>query len=170
MGKRRKFREFLSEFTSDPVPGPIINLDTGILYSNQLHKGLSSYTRGQKVSLGGVKNKLYVASKDSERNVLFVVDRLDHSSLWSNTLNIGKCEDFFNSFSLYSNIFCSIRSVDKIGVKVKSVVETSQGFTIELSDRVFAPCQGQWAVFYAENLECDSSDTGLICLGGSEII
>jgi tRNA (5-methylaminomethyl-2-thiouridylate)-methyltransferase len=170
IGKRKKFKKFISEFVPDSISGPMINLDSGLVYENHFHSGLASYTLGQKVAIGGVRNKLYVGKKDLDRNALLVVDRLDHPSLWSDKIYIKNCEKLTNSINGYSCLYCSIRSVDKRGSKVRKIEKLPDRILVELEDRVFAPCEGQWAVFYAEDSHASTNDMGRICIGGSEII
>ena len=175
IGKRRKFQDFIDEFGPklSVTPGSIVCLETG----NELvskHKGLSFYTIGQNVSISGSKTRLYVAGKDLERNSLQVVNSLNHPSLWKNVFTVTKWSGFDElKLKLKMNgncIYCSIRSVDKTGVRVKSfevICDDKLQVYLEDYNFVFAPCPGQWAMFYAED---DKSETlGRICLGGSQI-
>ena len=165
IGKRGRFQNFMSIFVPQPLPGPVINLETGTDLGQQ-HNGLSSYTIGQNASLSGVKSKLYVAAKDISKNALLVVGSLHHPALWTKSFKVSK----FNGFKCEqsTNLFCSIRSVDKTGVKVKSISEESIHLIVELEEAIFAPCPGQWAVFYAEDEE--SKLYGRLCLGGGPIL
>ena len=164
IGKRGRFQKFISDFVFQSHPGPVIDLETGNQLEQQ-HKGLSYYTLGQNASLSGSKKRLYVAAKDLSKNALIVVDRLDHPVLWTEFLKVSKFHSFKNVES--KNIYCSIRSVDKIGTKVKSISEESNHLNVELEGKVFAPCPGQWAVFYSEDE--NSNSFGRLCLGGGAI-
>lgn len=169
IGKRgRRFQEFLSNFVRKlPEPGQIIDLESGNPFEQQ-HSGLSNYTLGQNVSISGAKSRLYVAAKDPEKNRLLVVDNLKHPALWSNSLRVSSFEGWQGLSSEKVNVYCVIRSVDKRGVRVKRVSVRSGSIEVELENPVFAPCPGQWAVFYAED---ENSDVfGRICLGGSQIV
>lgn len=168
IGKRGRFQNFMSDFVPQSHPGPIIDLETGKQFE-QLHKGLSSYTLGQNASLSGVKTRIYVAAKDLSKNALLVVDSLDHPALWTKSLKISKFSNFKDiKRSNVSNMACSIRSVDKTGVKIKNISEEPDHLIVELEEAIFAPCPGQWAVFYAEDEE--SKVFGRICLGGGPIL
>ena len=83
----RPFRDFLNRYLSNQ-PGPILD-DRGRRLGE--HVGLSFYTLGQRqgLGIGGVKEKKaqrgggdhapwYVARKDLERNILYVVQGHDH--------------------------------------------------------------------------------------------
>jgi tRNA-specific 2-thiouridylase len=91
----RPFREFLNKYLSN-TPGPIKD-DRGRTIGE--HVGLSFYTLGQRkgIGIGGVKEKgaprgggehepWFVARKDVERNILYVVQGHEHPWLMSPTL------------------------------------------------------------------------------------
>lgn len=165
IGKRAKFQNFMSNFIPDSQSGPILDLDTGKVL-NQEHKGLSRYTLGQNVSISGAKSRLYVAGKDHEKNVLLIVNNLNHHALWKDTIIIKpSVSDLI--LERFTNIYCSIRSVDKFGVKVKHITNTPDGTELKLEGSVFAPCPGQWAVLYGEDE--NFKDFGRVCLGGGPI-
>lgn len=169
IGKRGRFQNFMSDFIHQSQPGPVINYETGIEL-NQQHKGLSYYTLGQNASLSGVKTRLYVAAKDLSKNALLVVDSLDHPALWTKYLKISKFHNFLDVSDAVkrSNIFCSIRSVDKNGIKIKNISKESNHLRVELEEAVFAPCSGQWAVFYSDDE--NAKTCGRLCLGGGPIL
>ena len=174
IGKRRrgKFGEFISNFVFEPEPGRIVDFDTGKVLVEVTHKGLPNYTIGQNVSLSGAKSKMYAVSKNQKDNILLVVNDRHHEALWSDTLKVemGQLNSLNNVADFTSEIYCTIRSVDKCGVKVKRISKNHSGsgyLEIELEKPVFAPCPGQWAVFYSEDEF--SSSSGRICLGGGQI-
>ena len=89
----RPFREFLNRYLPTE-PGPILTPEGQKVGR---HEGLSFYTLGQRKGLGvgGVKGRQredgtaeawYVARKDLERNVLYVVQGHDHPWLLSGSL------------------------------------------------------------------------------------
>ena len=164
--ERGKFSDFMANFTAESGPGPIIDFDTGKLIEAQ-HRGLANYTIGQNVAVSGAKSRLYLAEKDRKRNALLVVNDQSHPALWTKMIKIanapGKLE-----LDLHENLYCSIRSVDKIGTRVQSVSSDGEYQMIELEEQVYAPCPGQWAVFYSEDGK--SSECGRVCLGGYPII
>ncbi|CAB1370049.1 tRNA 2-thiouridine(34) synthase MnmA [Denitratisoma oestradiolicum] len=80
----RDFREFLQRYL--PLqPGEIRNLDTDQVMGR--HQGLMYHTLGQRdgLGIGGVKGApelpWYVAGKDMEKNLLYVVQGHDHPAL-----------------------------------------------------------------------------------------
>lgn len=77
----RKFKEFLSKFLP-AKPGLIKSLDGEILGK---HQGLMYYTYGQRkgMGLGGPGEARFVANKDLEKNILYVVEGDSHPALYS---------------------------------------------------------------------------------------
>jgi tRNA U34 2-thiouridine synthase MnmA/TrmU len=53
-----------------PRPGPILEIDTGVQLGQ--HNGLWTYTIGQGAKLSGLARKLFVASKDRQKNAIYV--------------------------------------------------------------------------------------------------
>ncbi len=170
VGKRDKFKTFLDQFISSckNEPGPIVHFDSNRPLLEQ-HKGLSFYTLGQSARVGGVGKKLYVARKCSQDNTLYVVDRQDHPLLLSKLISIRFNQNLVNSLRKNSRfaIFCSVRSNEKFGSQVADIEESTEGIDVHLKHPVYAPCSGQWAVFYAEDEL--SKGHGRLCLGGSQI-
>lgn len=85
----RPFREFLQRYL--PVtPGEIRNLDSGAVMGQ--HQGLMYHTIGQRdgLGIGGVKGAAelpwYVAGKDLEKNILYVVQGHEHPALQRDSL------------------------------------------------------------------------------------
>lgn len=69
VGERRRFNDFLGEYMV-PRPGPILEIDTHVQLGQ--HNGLWNYTIGQGARLPGLMNKLFVAGKDLQKNVIYV--------------------------------------------------------------------------------------------------
>lgn len=53
-----------------PQPGPILEIDTNVELGQ--HNGLWTYTIGQGAKLPGLSRKLFVASKDHQKNAIYV--------------------------------------------------------------------------------------------------
>lgn len=53
-----------------PRRGPIREINTNAFLGR--HNGLWTYTIGQRAKLSGLSTKLFVASKDHEKNVIYV--------------------------------------------------------------------------------------------------
>ena len=92
----RPFNDFLQRYVSQN-PGEIRDLDSGKLLGT--HQGLAFHTIGQRKGLhiGGVKGQdcgtgehdaWYVAAKDMQTNVLYVVSGHDHPALYVNEVTI----------------------------------------------------------------------------------
>jgi tRNA-specific 2-thiouridylase len=80
----RNFKQFLSQYLP-AQPGDMVDLSTG--EKKGRHDGLMYYTLGQRQGLGiggsGTGEPWFVAEKDLERNVLYVVQGERHPSLYS---------------------------------------------------------------------------------------
>ncbi|MCU6709661.1 tRNA 2-thiouridine(34) synthase MnmA [Paenibacillus sp. J5C_2022] len=83
----RNFKEFLSGYLP-AQPGDMIDIRTGERKGR--HDGLMYYTLGQRQGLGiggsGSGEPWFVADKDLDNNVLYVVQGEKHSSLYSESL------------------------------------------------------------------------------------
>lgn len=93
----RPFNDFLQRYVPQN-PGEIRDLDSGKLLGT--HQGLAFHTLGQRKGLhiGGVKGNdksagehdaWYVAGKDMQTNVLYVVSGHDHPALYVNEVTIA---------------------------------------------------------------------------------
>ncbi|CEG02167.1 Rossmann-like alpha/beta/alpha sandwich fold [Ostreococcus tauri] len=86
---RRPFGDFIGEYivpregafvdaeTSRPVPGA------------PPHKGLASYTVGQRAKIGGAAKPWFVIGKNVEENVVYVANGADHDALFSTTAELA---------------------------------------------------------------------------------
>ena len=83
----RRFREFLSRYIP-ASPGEIRDLDDNPVGQ---HQGLMYYTIGQRhgLGIGGPGEPWYVARKDLDTNVLYVVEGHDHPALHHSGLTAG---------------------------------------------------------------------------------
>ncbi|WP_116521301.1 tRNA 2-thiouridine(34) synthase MnmA [Achromobacter insuavis] len=162
----RPFREFLNRYLPTE-PGPILTPEGQKVGR---HEGLSFYTLGQRKGLGvgGVKGRQredgtaeawYVARKDLERNVLYVVQGHDHPWLLSGSLRAqdvswvaGHAPDTgeYGAKTRYRQADAACRLGDA----------TTAGFTLDFSEPQWAVTPGQSAVLY----------DGDICLGGGIIV
>lgn len=84
----RNFARFLHGYLGSQ-PGDILDYDTKHLLGH--HDGLMYYTLGQRrgLGIGGVKGgegRWYVAEKDMQNNILYVVNDPSHPALWSRGL------------------------------------------------------------------------------------
>ncbi|KZT70089.1 5-methylaminomethyl-2-thiouridylate-methyltransferase [Daedalea quercina L-15889] len=83
VGQKRRFDKWLSEYIP-PSPGPFVSLETGETIGH--HEGLWHFTMCQKARIRGLAKKAYVARKDLERNIIYVVPGADHPALYSKGL------------------------------------------------------------------------------------
>ncbi len=67
----RNFKKFLENYLPN-IPGDIVNIDTGEVLGK--HIGLMYYTIGQRrgLNIGGTQDRLFVAKKDLDNNILYV--------------------------------------------------------------------------------------------------
>jgi tRNA-uridine 2-sulfurtransferase len=172
----RPFREFLNRYISKE-PGPIKN-DRGHTIGE--HVGLSFYTLGQRqgLGIGGLKAKgaelqaakdrgqrgvgehapWFVARKEMDKNILWVVQGHDHPWLQSSRLHaddISWCagappaEGSYGSKARYrqADSACTLSNAD------------AEGFDLQFPEAQWAVTPGQSAVLY----------DGEVCLGGGVI-
>ena len=162
----RPFREFLNRYLPTE-PGPILTPEGQKVGR---HEGLSFYTLGQRKGLGvgGVKGRQredgtaeawYVARKDLERNVLYVVQGHDHPWLLSGSLRAqdvswvaghAPAAGEYGAKTRYRQADAACRLGDA----------TTEGFALDFGEPQWAVTPGQSAVLY----------DGDICLGGGIIV
>ena len=161
----RPFREFLNRYLSYR-PGPMMTPDGDTVGE---HVGLSFYTLGQRkgIGLGGMKSHRnadgtndawYVARKDVERNILYVVQGHDHPWLLSSTLDANQASwiaghppsaGMLSAKTRYrqADVGCNFASAD------------NDSFSLNFDMPQWAVTPGQSAVLYQ----------GDVCLGGGII-
>jgi len=81
----RRFKDFLARYLP-AQPGEIRSLDDDSVLGQ--HEGLMYHTLGQRqgLGIGGGGDAWYVAKKDLERNILYVVQGQEHPALYSPAL------------------------------------------------------------------------------------
>jgi tRNA-specific 2-thiouridylase len=172
----RPFREFLNRYISK-APGPIKN-DRGQTIGE--HVGLSFYTLGQRqgLGIGGLKAKgaelqaakdrgqrgvgehapWFVARKDMDKNILWVVQGHDHPWLQSQALHaqdVSWCAGRAPAAGHYGSK-ARYRQADAPCVLSGA---SAQGFDLQFPQAQWAVTPGQSAVLY----------DGEVCLGGGVI-
>lgn len=157
----RNFREFLSNYLP-AQPGEIRTLDEKVVGK---HAGLMYYTIGQRRGLGlgggvgdGSGKPWYVAGKDLQRNILYVVQGGDHPALTSVGL---RASDLYwvKGEAPEKEFFCKAKfryrqKDQEVKVKVKG-----NECEVIFKEPQKAITPGQFVVFYRENE----------CLGGAVI-
>ncbi|MFF2480488.1 tRNA 2-thiouridine(34) synthase MnmA [Paenibacillus sp. NPDC058071] len=156
----RNFKEFLGHYLP-AQPGDMIDVRSG--EKKGRHDGLMYYTLGQRQGLGiggsGNGEPWFVADKDLERNVLYVVQGEDHPSLYS----VGLTASGFNWIGPTSpdqTFHCSAkfryRQQDQ-GVTVTLLPNGEANIVFDKPQKAITP--GQAVVLYDGN----------VCLGGGTI-
>lgn len=156
----RNFTNFLMNYLP-AKKGDMINLDTGEKVGE--HIGLMYYTLGQRKGLGiggmGSGERWYVAKKDLENNILYVVQGACHPALYSKGFiakDVNMISGSFPSDSFDVEMrFRHLQKLHKATVNVISENEVKVMFKVAQA----AVTPGQIAVFY----------DGEICLGGGTI-
>ena len=157
----RKFRDFLERYLPR-LPGEIRSLDDQIIGH---HQGLMFYTIGQRegLGIGGKKgsdgNPWYVAGKDTGRNILRVVQGVNHPALFNRRLRTGRLHWIAGSAPRLP-LTCTARIRYRQADQPCLVSGASQDSGIvEFREPQRAVTPGQSVVFY----------DGETCLGGGVI-
>lgn len=155
----RNFKQFLSEYLP-ARPGEMRDIRTGEIKGK--HDGLMYYTLGQRQGLGiggsGTGEPWFVADKDLENNILYVVQG-DHPSLYSTALSavrINWIDGHGPSEPQRCKAKFRYRQPDQ-GVTVRITGENTAEVEFDTPQKAITP--GQAVVFY----------DGEICLGGGTI-
>ena len=150
----RNFKNFLKNYLPNQK-GKIVDIDTNEILGE--HIGLMYYTIGQRrgLDLGGNSNRMFVAKKDIDNNILYVCSGDENNYLYSskaiitnfNYLTDDRVEECCCKFRYRSqDIPCKVRYLDDN--------------TLELSyEHAKAVTPGQFCVLYDDDL----------CLGGGII-
>jgi tRNA-uridine 2-sulfurtransferase len=156
----KNFKQFLSQYLP-AKPGEMRDIVTG--ETKGRHDGLMYYTLGQRQGLGiggsGSGEPWFVADKDLERNILWVVQGDKHSSLYSEAL-VATGVHWVSKRQLEGPFRCTAkfryRQPDQ-GVTVTALSDGSCEVIFDHPQKAITP--GQAVVFY----------DGEICLGGGTI-
>ncbi|OAB41012.1 tRNA 2-thiouridine(34) synthase MnmA [Paenibacillus macquariensis subsp. defensor] len=158
----RNFKEFLSQYLP-AQSGKMVDIATGEVKGD--HDGLMYYTLGQRQGLGiggsGNGEPWFVADKDLERNILYVVQGDSHPSLYSNGLIATGVNWIAGEGSLPKGPFtCTAkfryRQPDQ-GVTLNWLPDGSVNVVFDKQQKAITP--GQAVVFFQ----------GEECLGGGTI-
>ncbi|GJM84222.1 hypothetical protein HMSSN139_67180 [Paenibacillus sp. HMSSN-139] len=158
----RNFKEFLSNYLP-AKSGDMVDIVTGEVKGR--HDGLMYYTLGQRQGLGiggsGTGEPWFVADKDLERNILYVVQGDKHPSLYSTSLIASGVNWIAGADKLPEGLFpCTAkfryRQPDQ-GVKLTTRPDGTVLVEFDQPQKAITP--GQAVVFYQ----------GEECLGGGTI-
>lgn len=156
----RNFKEFLSQYLP-AKPGDMVDLVTGDVKGR--HDGLMYYTLGQRQGLGiggsGSGEPWFVADKDLEKNILYVVQGDAHASLYSVGLTATEV-NWIDPAAPTESVRCTAkfryRQPDQ-GVTLTPLSNGSYRVDFDTPQKAITP--GQAVVFY----------DGDVCLGGGTI-
>jgi tRNA-specific 2-thiouridylase len=162
----RPFREFLNRYLPTE-PGPIMTPEGQTVGR---HEGLSFYTLGQRKGLGvgGVKGRQredgtaeawYVARKDLERNVLYVVQGHDHPWLLSGELR-AQDASWIAGRPPASGAYGAKTRYRQADAACRLDGAADAVFSLDFAEPQWAVTPGQSAVLY----------DGEVCLGGGIIV
>jgi len=155
----RDFEEFLSRYLPAKA-GEIRSIDGKVLGR---HNGLMYYTIGQRRGLGiggtGTGEPWFVARKDIENNILYVVQGADHPELFSKSL-IAADVNWISGKEPADTLKCTAkfryRQPDR-GVTVN--INTNKTYEVVFDKPQKSVTEGQFVVFYDNE----------VCLGGGVI-
>jgi tRNA-5-taurinomethyluridine 2-sulfurtransferase len=103
-----------------PQPGPILEIDTNTELGQ--HNGLWTYTIGQGARLPGLASKLFVVSKDHQKNVIYVA----LSESVQPFLSLAPRPSFF---SHVFDVFCSLTRIARSHPAIFTSSIVSNDFT-----------------------------------------
>lgn len=157
----RNFKEFLSNFLP-AQSGNMVDIRTGEVKGQ--HDGLMYYTLGQRQGLGiggsGTGEPWFVADKDLEKNILYVVQGDQHPSLYSTGLTATGINWINGDVDMSKPVRCTAkfryRQPDQ-GVTLTWTSENTLEVLFDTPQKAVTP--GQAVVFY----------DGETCLGGGTI-
>jgi len=160
---KRPFREFLNKYVANKQ-GIILN-QYGIQIGT--HIGLAFYTLGQRkgIGIGGSKDDIsgepwFVARKDIQNNILYVVQGHQHPWLLSKNVKI---ENISYTYPVDLNI--NWQGSAKTRYRQQDAYCTITNISNDSNDIEFS--QEQWAVTPGQSLVLYNND---ICLGGGIIV
>lgn len=147
------FKEYIKNNTNT-LPGNIININTNEVIGK--HKGLMYYTLGQRrgLNIGGTKERLFVAGKDLEKNILYVAMGDENEYLMSRACIL---EDVNLIEELPKECTAKFRYRQQDNPVIVS--KTENGLLVEYKAGVKSVTPGQACVLY----------DGEVCLGGGII-
>lgn len=153
---KRNFKEFVSSYLGF-TKGPMKDLSTGKNLGH--HDGLAYYTIGQRkgLAIGGEGAAWYVAQKDKEKNILWVVQGEDDSALYATTLYISHLHLLIDEISFPFS--CSAKIRYRMPDSPCTITLSEKGYEVAFDTPQRAITEGQSIVFYKDDL----------CIGGGII-
>ncbi len=149
------YAKFITENTNEtPVEGDFVDPEGNKIGK---HKGIISYTIGQRKGLGAFGKKVYVKNIDVEKNqvVLSSNDELFEQEIKANNLN----HMIYEKYPTDREITAKIRYSHK-GAKAMVTYLDDDTIVLKFNEPQRAPTKGQAIVLYEDN----------VCLGGGTIL
>ncbi|RMZ94236.1 mitochondrial tRNA-specific 2-thiouridylase 1, partial [Brachionus plicatilis] len=170
---KRKFSDFIDEYIVQE-PGTIVDLETSEIMGQ--HCGIHHFTIGQKIAINEIKNvkkkAYFVARKDFDKKIVYVVPGTDHPALYFDQFEIEKphwlCENKeLVADDVILNQDYEFKYQNKhyqskiIYLRKKFLIESNQTkYFVKTLNHFRAVPKGQYAVFY----------NGQECIGSAKII
>ena len=144
-------QEFIKN-TLKEKEGEIIDLDQNKVVGK--HNGIWFYTIGQRhgIRVGGTKDHYFVAKKDTEKNVLYVVQGRNHPELYKKTLEVAVLHLINSKYEFKKTDFTATIRYRSQDTPVKLEFENNKAI-FEFEKPQWAPALGQSLVFFDKN-EC----------------
>ncbi|WKZ29836.1 MAG: tRNA 2-thiouridine(34) synthase MnmA [Candidatus Dojkabacteria bacterium] len=144
-------------------PGDIIDADTDEKVGE--HSGLWFYTIGQRhgMGIGGQKTPYFVAKKDADTNILYVVKGAGHTLLTPKTVELSELHGITRLPVSGQKIFVSLRYREPPRKVTFLTDEQGSAGKIEYSDTAWAPAPGQSAMLLADtvSMEIETPETSV---------
>jgi len=121
------------------------------------HKGLHFFTLGQRKGIKLSNGPYFVAGWDKKKNALFVTK--NKKNLYKKELFVFPYH-FISGKKLSKSINIEVKTRYQQKLSQARLIPEKRKLRIVLKKKIFAPCPGQFAVFYQKNK----------CLGGGKII
>ena len=149
------FKEYM-ENNVQANSGPIIDIKSNLEVGT--HKGLMYYTIGQRkgLNLGGNENRLFVVSKDLEKNILYVAGDDENNYLYSTSAHIENFNWISDKRPIRCNAKFRYRQADN---EVSIEYLENNNIVVKYPDGIKSVTPGQVCVLY----------DGDECLGGGII-
>lgn len=151
---RRNFQDFITQYV-DERDGDFVDIDSGLVVGH--HKGIHTWTIGQRCNLGGFPKPYFVQSKNKENNRIFVAAGTDHPALFSTSLYTSEPSWINEPLLLNDNqlVRCSFRFQHTKPLTDCCLyrIQPTGKMYVKLSRPLRAITPGQYAVFYKDD-EC----------------
>lgn len=86
---RRPFADFIGEYIT-PREGAFVDVETSLPVPGAgPHRGLASFTVGQRAKIGGAAKPWFVVGKNVAANVVYVANGADHEALFSSSATLA---------------------------------------------------------------------------------